>query len=229
MRTLTLLTICALAAPAIAQQQSESFLPEVLELPVVKEALSNFLKEYRESDEDTQRRTKEILDEYIAGNPRLPKEHGKLEGLAREISTLPIELVEVMRDVIVNGEGNAPLASPQPTNRQIVAACEKEWPGQWEMIQYCADQRIEARDALSRYDAKNAGIIAACQKEWPDQPEMVRYCADERIEAQNSLSRYPAEHAGIIARCEKEWPGQWEMIQYCTDQRIKAKEALSRY
>ena len=136
MRAITLLAMCALAAPAVAQGQPEPFLPEVLDLPVVQEALSNFLQQYRESDGDTQRRTKEILDEYIAGNPRLPEEHGNLEGLAREISTLPIELVEVMRDVIVNGEDGAPLASPQPTNRQIVAACEKEWPGQWEMIQY---------------------------------------------------------------------------------------------
>ena len=59
------------------------------------------------------------------------------------------------------------------------------------MIQACADQDIEAHEALQEYSNAHKRIIDRCSKRMKKYGDsMVKACADQDIEAEKALENY---------------------------------------
>ena len=65
--------------------------------------------------------------------------------------------------------------------------CQRKWPTDWEMQDYCVRKQEDARDSAKSLFLNDVSIAQHCVGEWPVDWEMYKYCLTQQIASKNKL------------------------------------------
>lgn len=133
--------------------------------------------------EKLERQPGESYLEYVERYKNLSEQNRKLNEAANR---------EHERASDRNSQSAGYLPSVSSERRKIVASC-RDRVGEYgaSIVKTCADNDIEALEALHRYPARHSRIVKSCLDRVGDYGyQIVRTCADNDIEAEEALSRY---------------------------------------
>lgn len=122
---------------------------------------------------------------------------------------------------------------------KAISDCQRSWPDDFTMQEYCISTQEEAAATLAKRDfdlpeASRKTVIATCYSKWLDDPKMVLYCLETQEEAAIKLA-IPLEILGIpkdvavsiVDRCTGRWQPDLKMIEYCRSQQADAWKRLN--
>lgn len=102
-----------------------------------------------------------------------------------EAQKIPFIKIEVPENSCLNHKNKTPETSKKRQATSTISAdCEREWPGNYRMIEHCINQQSKALQTVS---GMSGPIFDKCKDEWGDNYRMIEHCTRTQEEAKARL------------------------------------------